>query len=135
MKQHLWIVNLLLLAINIVLFIIFTAYTALGLKPIGNYISTGDIQTQLVIALVYEFCFFIISAVFAKIMNKDLSYKGPDVLKCISKRVIVTVCLVALALIVYTAVYGISAEFAVMAVAMLFSILIQTGITRLLKNS
>lgn len=105
MKQHLWIVNLLLLAINIVLFIIFIAYTVIGLKPIGNYISTGDIQTQLVIALVYEFCFFIISAVFAKVMNKDLSYKGTDVLKCIPKRVIVTVCLVALALIAYTAVY------------------------------
>lgn len=135
MKKHLWIINLILLVINILLFLYFTVYIIIGSYPVGNYIRDNDISMQLIIALVYEFCFVFVSIFISKVLKKDLSFKGTDVLKFTPKIITVVISIIAFALVLYTLVSGISAEFAVMVVVMLFSILLELCITIMLNKN
>lgn len=134
MKKHLWIINLILLIINILLFLYFTVYTIIGSYPIGNYINDNELSMQLVIALIYEFCFVIVSLFISKVLKKDLSFKGPDVFKFAPKLVTIAMRIIAFALVLYTLVFDISAEFAVMVAVMLFSIFLELCITMMLNK-
>lgn len=135
MKKILPPVNLILLVVNIVLFIFFTVYTVMGTNPFGSYMTDSFIQIQLVIALIYEFLFFIESIIISKVLKKDLSYKGVDVLELVPKPVFAVFVVLGLVLVIVTAVLKISAEFAVMEIFMLFSILLEIGITKLFFKS
>lgn len=128
MTKHLWIINLILLIINILLFLYFSAYTIIGSKPFGNFITNKDIEFQFVFSLIYEFIFFAISWIISKVLNKDLSFKGTDVLKLIPKSFILIVGVIIAAIIIYTFIFKMSVMFLVMFIVMLFSILIQYGI-------
>lgn len=130
MKKHLWIINLILLVINILLFIYFTVYTIIGSKPFGDFITDKDIEFQFIFSLIYQFIFFAISWIISKVLKKDLSYKGPDVIKLIPKPVILIVVVIIAAIIIYTSILKMSIMFLIMCIVMLFSILIQYGIIK-----
>lgn len=133
MKRNLWIINLFVLIINTILFLVFAVYTILGSTPAGNYVTNYEIEFQLIFALIFEFSFFAVSLIISKILKIDLSFKGRDFLKLVPKTVALLVILVGVFLIAYTAIFNISAEFAVMTSFMLFSILLQIGITKLFR--
>lgn len=130
MTKHLWIINLILLIINILLFLYFSAYTIIGSKPFGNFITNKDIEFQFVFSLIYEFIFFAISWIISKVLNKDLSFKGTDVFKLIPKSFILIVGVIIAAIIIYTFILKMSVMFLIMCIVMLFSILIQYGIIK-----
>lgn len=134
MKKHLWIINLILLVINILLFLYFTANTIIGSKPFGDFITDKNIEFQFVFSLIYEFIFFAISWFISKVLKKDLSYKGPDVIKLIPKPVILIVVVIIAAIIIYTSILKMSIMFLIMCIVMLFSILIQYGTVKYLKT-
>lgn len=130
MKKHLWIINLILLIINILLFLYFSVYTIISSKPFGNFITNKDIEFQFVFSLIYEFIFFAISWIISKVLNKDLSFKGTDVLKLIPKSFILIVGVIIAAIIIYTFILKMSVMFLIMCIFMLFSILIEYGIIK-----
>lgn len=130
MKKHLWIINLILLVINILLFLYFMVYTIIGSKPFGDFVTDKDIEFQFIFSLIYEFIFFAISWIISKVLKKDLSYKGPDVIKLIPKPVILIVVIIIAAIIIYTSILKMSIMFLIMCIVMLFSILIQYGIIK-----
>lgn len=134
MKKHLWIINLILLVINILLFLYFTVYTIIGTKPFGDFITDKDIEIQLIISIIYEFVYFAISVIISKVLKKDLSFKGPDVIKLIPKPVILIVGVIIAAIIIYTSILKMSIMFLIMCIVMLFSILIQYGTVKYLKT-
>lgn len=129
MKKHLWIINLIFLVINLLLFLCFSVYTIIGSKPFGDFITDKDIEFQFVFSLIYQFIFFAISWIISKVLKKDLSYKGPDVIKLIPKPVILIVVIID-AIIIYTSILKMSIMFLIMCIVMLFSILIQYGIIK-----
>lgn len=130
MKKHLWIINLIFLVINLLLFLCFSVYTIIGSKPFGDFITDKDIEFQFVFSLIYQFIFFAISWIISKVLKKDLSYKGPDVIKLIPKPVILIVVVIIAAIIIYTSILKMSIMFLIMCIVMLFSILIQYGIIK-----
>lgn len=130
MKKHLWIINLIFLVINLLLFLCFSVYTIIGSKPFGDFITDKDIEFQFVFSLIYQFIFFAISWIISKVLKKDLSYKGPDVIKLIPKPVILIVVVIIDAIIIYTSILKMSIMFLIMCIVMLFSILIQYGIIK-----
>ncbi len=130
MKKHLWIINLIFLVINLLLFLCFSVYTIIGSKPFGDFITDKDIEFQFVFSLIYQFIFFAISWIISKVLKKDLSYKGPDVIKLIPKPVILIVVIIIAAIIIYTSILKMSIMFLIMCIVMLFSILIQYGIIK-----
>lgn len=130
MKKHLWIINLIFLVINLLLFLCFSLYTIIGSKPFGDFITDKDIEFQFVFSLIYQFIFFAISWIISKVLKKDLSYKGPDVIKLIPKPVILIVVVIIAAIIIYTSILKMSIMFLIMCIVMLFSILIQYGIIK-----
>lgn len=134
MKKHLWIINLIFLVINILLFIYFTVYTIIGSKPFGDFITDKDIEIQLIISIIYEFVYFAISVIISKILKKDLSYKGIDVFILIPKKFIAIICILALVIIIYSVIAGISSEFIIMIAFMLFSITLQIGLIKCLRT-
>lgn len=134
MKKHLWIINLIFLVINILLFLYFTANTIIGSKPFGDFITDEDIELQLIISLIYEFVYFAISVIISKVLKKDLSYKGPDVLELVPKSIIWVVSIISITIIIYAFVFKVSGDFIIMCIAMLTSFLIQYGILRYLKK-
>lgn len=134
MKKHLWIINLILLVINILLFLFFTVYTIIGSKPFGDFITDKDIEIQLIISIIYEFVYFAISVIISKVLKKDLSFKGPNVIKLIPKPVILIVGVIIAAIIIYISILKISIMFLIMCIVMLFSILIQYGTVKYLKT-
>lgn len=131
MRKNLWLINLLLLIINILLFIYFSLYTILGSNPIGSYITEDVLSLQLIFALFYEFFFFAVSLIISKVLKKDLSYKGADVLRLVPKIIAILIILLAIALIAHTVIFKIGIEFVVTVIVMLFSIVIEIGITKL----
>ncbi len=130
MKKHLWIINLILLVINILLFLYFMVYTIIGSKPFGDFVTDKDIEFQFIFSLIYEFIFFAISWIISKVLKKDLSFKGTDVIKLIPKPVILIVGVIIAAIIIYTSILKMSIMFLIMCIVMLFSILIQYGIIK-----
>lgn len=135
MKKHLWIINLILLIINILLFLYFTVYTIIGSKPFGNFITNNDINFQLVSVLIYEFLYFTVSIFISMILKKDLSYKGPDVLKLVPKPMILLVSIISITIIIYTFIFKVSGKFIIMCITMLISFLVQYGILQYLKKN
>lgn len=130
MKKHLWIINLILLVINILLFLYFTVYTIIGSKPFGDFITEKDIVFQFILSLIYEFIFFAISWIISKVLKKDLSFKGTDVIKLIPKPVILIVVVIISAIIIYISILKISIMFLIMCIVTLLSILLQYGIIK-----
>lgn len=130
MKKHLWIINLILLVINILLFLYFTVYTIIGSKPFGDFITEKDIEFQFILSLIYEFIFFAISWIISKVLKKDLSFKGTDVIKLIPKPVILIVVVIISAIIIYISILKISIMFLIMCIVTLLSILLQYGIIK-----
>lgn len=130
MKKHLWIINLIFLVINLLLFLCFSVYTIIGSKPFGDFITDKDIEFQFVFSLIYQFIFFAISWIISKVLKKDLSYKGPDVIKLIPKPVILIVVIIIAAIIICTSILKMYIIFLIMCIVMLFSILIQYGIIK-----
>lgn len=120
MKKHLWIINLIFLVINLLLFLCFSVYTIIGSKPFGDFITDKDIEFQFVFSLIYQFIFFAISWIISKVLKKDLSYKGPDVIKLIPKPVILIVVIID-AIIIYTSILKMSIMFLIMCIVMLFT--------------
>lgn len=72
MKKHLWIINLIFLVINLLLFLCFSVYTIIGSKPFGDFITDKDIEFQFVFSLIYQFIFFAISWIISKVLKKRL---------------------------------------------------------------
>lgn len=131
MKKNLWIINLLLLIINIALFTYFSVYTILGSNPVGSYITEETLSLQLVFAIIYEFVFFTVSTIISKVLKKDLSFKGADVLRLVSKIIAILIILIGICLIIYSIVFKLGAEFLVTVIVMQFSIILEIGITKL----
>lgn len=131
MKKCFRFINLLLLIINIALLICFSVYTILGSNPAGSYITGEILDFQLIIALLYEFFFFAVSLIISKVLKKDLSYKGADFLRLVPKIISIFTAFLAIVLIAYTVIFKIGIEFVVTVIVMLFSIVIEIGITKL----
>ena len=135
MNKVMYLINFILLIINVLLGIWFTVYTVLGSYPIGSYITADDIEIQLIAALIFEFVFFIISKVMSMKLKVDLSFKGKEIFNFISKAVIILAVIIAVALIVYSLIVKINIEFTVMILVMILSILLEIGITRMFKTA
>lgn len=133
MNKLIYLINCILLIINVFLGIWFTVYTVLGSYPIGSYIIADDIEIQLISALVFEFVFFIISKVMSSQLKIDLSFKGKEIFDFIPKAVVILAAIIDSALIVYSLIVEINIEFEVMIIVMTFSILLETGITGMFK--
>lgn len=131
MKKCFRFINLLLLIINIALLICFSVYTILGSNPAGSYITGEILDFQLIIALLYEFFFFAVSLIISKVQKKDLSYKGTDFLRHVPKIISIFTVLLSIGFIAYTVIFKIGIEFVVTVIVMLFSIVIEIGITKL----
>lgn len=130
-----YLIHCILLIINILLGVWFTAYTVLGSYPIGSYITVDDIKIQLIAALIFEFVFFIISKIMSLKLKVDLSFKGKEIFNFVPKAVIISAVTIAVALIIYSLIVKINFEFAVMIIFMTFSILLEIGITRMFKTA
>lgn len=135
MNRIMYLINFILLIINVFLGIWFSVYTVLGSYPWGSYITSDDIEIQLIAALIFEFVFFIISKVMSMKLKVDLSFKGKEIFNFISKAVIISAVIIAAALIVYSLMVKINFQFAVMIIVMTFSILLEIGITRMFKTA
>lgn len=135
MHKVMYLVNCILLIINIFFGIWFTVYTVLGSYPIGSYITADDIEIQLTAALIFEFVFFIISKIMSLKLKIDLSFKGKEIFHFIPKTVIVSAVIIAVALILYSLIVKINFEFAMMIIVMTFSILLEIGITKMFKTA
>lgn len=131
MKKCFRFINLLLLIINIALLICFSVYTILGSNPAGSYITGEILDFQLIFALLYEFFFFVVSLIISKALKKDLSYKGADFLRLVPKIISIFTVLLSIGFIAYTVIFKIGIEFVVTVIVMLFSIVIEIGITKL----
>lgn len=135
MNKIMYLIHCILLIINILLGVWFTVYTLLGSYPIGSYITADDIEIQLIAALIFEFAFFLISKIMSLKLKVDLSFKGKEIFNFVPKAVIISAVIIASALIVYSLIVKIHFEFAIMIIAMAFSILLEIGITRMLKTA
>lgn len=135
MNRIMYLIHCILLIINILLGVWFTAYTVLGSYPIGSYITVDDIEIQLIAALIFEFVFFIISKIMSLKLKVDLSYKGKEIFNFVSKTAIISAVIIAVALIVYSLIVKINIEFAIMIIVIAFSILLESGITRMFKTA
>lgn len=135
MNKIMYLIHCILLIINILLGVWFTVYTLLGSYPIGSYITVDDIEIQLITALIFEFVFFIISKIMSLKLKVDLSYKRKEIFNFVPKTVIISAVIIASALIVYSLIVKIHFEFAIIIIAMAFSILLEIGITRMLKTA
>lgn len=135
MNRIMYLIHCILLIINVFLGVWFTVYTILGSYPIGSYITADDIEIQLIAALIFEFVFFIISKIMSLKLKVDLSFKGKEIFNFVPKAVIISAVIIASALIVYSLIVKIHIEFAIMIITMAFSILLEIGITRMLKTA
>lgn len=120
---------------NAVLGVWFSVYTILGAYPLGSYITADDIEIQLIAALIFELVFFIISKLVSLKLKIDLSFKGKEILNFVPKAVIISATVIAGALLIYSLIVKINFEFAVMIIVMTFSILLEIGITKMLKTA
>ncbi len=134
MNKILYFINCILLIINAVLGVWFTVYTILGSYPLGSYITADDITIQLIVILIFELVFFIISKLMSLKLKIDLSFKGKEILNFIPKAVMISAAIIAGALIIYSSIVKINFEFAVMIIIIAFSILLEIGITRMFKT-
>lgn len=134
MKKIIFILNSILLTINFLLLIYFVVYTIIGSCPFNNFITNQDIQIQLVIALIFEFLFFIISKILSLIVKVDLSYKGTDVIKFVPKPILIIGIVIPLIITIYSIIVNINFEFIIMSIVMIFSIVLELGITHLFKK-
>lgn len=135
MKKIMYIMNCVLLIVNVILGIWFSAYTVLGSYPLGSYIIADDIEIQLIAVLIFEFVFFIISKIMSSKLKIDLSYKGKEIFNFVPKAVIISAVIITAALIVYSSIAKINFEFAIMIIVMTLSILLEIGITRMFKTN
>lgn len=135
MNKIIYLIHCILLIINVFLGVWFTVYTLLGSYPIGSYITADDIEIQLIAVLIFEFAFFIISKIMSLKLKVDLSFKGKEIFNFVPKAVIISAVIIASALIVYSLIVKIHFEFAIIIIAMAFSILLEIGITRMLKTT
>ena len=135
MNRIMYLIHCILLIINILLGVWFTAYTVLGSYPIGSYITVDDIEIQLIAALIFEFVFFIISKIMSLKLKVDLSFKGKEIFNFVPKAVIISAAIIAILLIAYALIVKINIEFAIMIIVMAFSILLEIGITRMFRTA
>lgn len=135
MNRIMYLINCILLIINVLLGVWFTAYTILGSYPIGSYITADDIEIQLIATLIFEFVFFIISKIISLKLKVDLSYKGKEIFYFVPKAVIISAVIIAVVLIIYSLIVRINFEFAVMIIVMTFSILLEIGIIKMFKTA
>ena len=135
MNRIMYLINCILLIINILLGVWFTVYTVLGSYPIGSYITADDVEIQLIATLIFEFIFLIISKIMSLKLKIDLSFKGKEMFNFVPKAVIISAVIIAIVLIVYSLIVKINFEFAVMIIVMTFSILLEIGITRMFKTA
>ena len=133
MNKFMCFVNCILLIVNALLAVWFSIYTIAGTYPLGSYATDDDIQIQFVTALIFEFIFFIISKIMSLKLKVDLSFKGKEIFDFVPKAIIISAVIIATALIVYSLIVKINLEFTVMIIVMIFSILLEIGITRMFK--
>lgn len=124
-----------MLIVNVLLYIWFSIFTVLGTYPLGEYITKDDIEIQLTTALIFEFIFFIISKIMSLKLKIDLSFKGKEILNFIPKAVVILFVIIAMALIIYSIIVKINYEFIILIAVMTFSILLETGITKMFKTA
>lgn len=135
MNKVIYLINYVLLIINAVLGVWFTAYTVLGSYPFGSYITNDDIQIQLIATFIFEFVYLIISKIMSLKLKIDLSFKGKEMFNFAPKAIIILAVIIAIALIVYSLIVKISIEFVIMIIVMIFSVLLEIGITRMFKTA
>ncbi len=135
MSKIIYLINCILLIVNVLLYIWFSIFTVLGTYPLGEYITKDDIEIQLTTALIFEFIFFIISKIMSLKLKIDLSFNGKEILSFVPKAVIISTAVIAGALIIYSLIVKINFEFAVMIIVMTFSILLEIGITKMFKTA
>lgn len=135
MSKIIYLINCILLIVNVLLYIWFSIFTVLGTYPLGEYITKDDIEIQLTTALIFEFIFFIISKIMSLKLKIDLSFNGKEILSSVPKAVIISTAVIAGALIIYSLIVKINFEFAVMIIVMTFSILLEIGITIMFKTT
>ena len=133
MSKIIYLINCILLIVNVLLYIWFSIFTVLGTYPLGEYITKDDIEIQLTAALIFEFIFFIISKIMSLKLKIDLSFKGKEILNFIPKAVVILFVIIAMALIIYSIIVKINYEFIILIAVMTFSILLETGITKMFK--
>lgn len=134
MNKTMYFINCILLIINAIFGVWFSVYTILGSYPLGSYITADDITVQLIVILIFELVFFIISKLMSLKLNVDLSFKGKEILNFVPKAVMISAAVIAGALIIYSLIVKINFEFAVMIIVMTFSILLEIGITKMFKT-
>ena len=135
MKKTIYIINKILLLLNIILFIYFIIYTILGTYPLGNYISSDDINFQLVLSLIFEFTSIFITTLLSLIIKIDLSYKGKEILNFISTPLLFFIIIATMLTIIYSIAIKINIKFIIMIIVMSTFILLESGITRMFKNT
>ncbi len=135
MSKIIYLINCILLIVNVLLYIWFSIFTVLGTYPLGEYITKDDIEIQLTAALIFEFIFFIILKIMSLKLKIDLSFKGKEILNFIPKAVVILFVIIAMALIIYSIIVKINYEFIILIAVMTFSILLETGITKMFKTA
>lgn len=135
MSKIIYLINCILLIVNVLLYIWFSIFTVLGTYPLGEYITKDDIEIQLTTALIFEFIFFIISKIMSLKLKIDLSFKGKEILNFIPKAVVILFVIIPMALIIYSIIVKINYDFIILIVVMTFSILLEIGITKMFKTA
>lgn len=102
MRKVIYLMNCILLTVNVLLYIWFSIFTVLGTYSLGEYITADDIEIQLIAALIFEFIFFIISKIMSLKLKIDLSFKGKEILNFIPKAAVILFAIIAIALIIYS---------------------------------
>lgn len=72
--------------------------------------------------------------IISKVLKKDLSYKGTDVLKLVPKSIIWVLRIISITIIIYAFVFKVFVDFIIMYITILTSFFIQYGILRYLKK-
>lgn len=134
MKKFVYIANKILLIINVLLLFLFSAEVIFGYEAYKNPLLVDLPSLLLIITLFYEFAFLFFSAIMSKIIKVDLSYKGTDAFSLVSRKFTIIIVTIGIILIAYALITKIQIEFIVMIITMIFSITLESGITKLFKR-
>lgn len=135
MKKGLYLLNLILLIINGLTLILFSVSAVAGSEKCFNFITDGDIQIMLFAAIAFELIYIIISKIISVVLKVDLTYKGEDSFDFIPKSLIISAIIIGVVLIAVSIILNIHYGFIITVMIMLFSILLEFGITMEFKNA
>ena len=128
MKTVILLTEKLCLAIQIVIFCIFIFFTMLSV--INSSVSITELEFILIVSLLYFFGSILKSVVFSKILKLDLSYKGQNTFRYVSKVFKLIWIIVFLITAVISLIYKIHYYFILASIVNCFSITLQFSIIK-----